>query len=75
MKKHFAPSVKKAVPMCIIPTKMCQLLMFYFFLFCSAQAMELGAAALEFLTGTWELHLTPSEAASVADNVSGVLNC
>ena len=33
--------------------------------------MELGAAALEFLTGTWELHLTPSEAASVADNVSG----
>ncbi len=32
--------------------------------------MELGAAALEFLTGTWELHLTPSEAASVADNVS-----
>ncbi len=35
--------------------------------------MELGAAALEFLTGTWELHLTPSEAASVADNVSASL--
>jgi hypothetical protein len=32
--------------------------------------MELGASALSFLISTWEGHLTPSEAASVADKAS-----
>lgn len=32
--------------------------------------MDLGAAALSFLIGTWEGHLTPPEAASIADKAS-----
>ncbi len=32
--------------------------------------MELGASALTFLISTWEYHLTPPEAASVADKAS-----
>ena len=36
----------------------------------TGQAMELGASALSFLIRTWEGHLTPPEAASVADKAS-----
>lgn len=36
----------------------------------SGQALELGAAALSFLIGTWEGHLTPPEAISLADRAS-----
>ena len=35
----------------------------------TSQALELGAPALHFLMSTWDGHLTPSEAASVADKV------
>ena len=34
--------------------------------------MELGAVALSFLIGTWEGHLTPPEAVSIADKASKV---
>lgn len=34
------------------------------------QAMEIGAAAISFLIDTWEGHLTPPEAASIADRAS-----
>ncbi|XP_037937354.1 zinc finger SWIM domain-containing protein 8, partial [Teleopsis dalmanni] len=34
------------------------------------QAMEIGAPAISFLIDTWEGHLTPPEAASVADRAS-----
>lgn len=36
----------------------------------TGQAMELGASALAFLMGTWEGHLTPPEAANMADKAS-----
>ncbi|KAB7501706.1 Zinc finger SWIM domain-containing protein 8 [Armadillidium nasatum] len=36
----------------------------------SNQATEIGASALSFLIDTWEGHLTPQEAASVADKAS-----
>lgn len=32
--------------------------------------MEIGAAAISFLIDTWEGHLTPPEAASIADRAS-----
>ena len=34
------------------------------------QAMEIGVSAISFLIGTWEGHLTPPEAASMADKAS-----
>ncbi|KAF7489952.1 Zinc finger SWIM domain-containing protein 8 [Sarcoptes scabiei] len=34
------------------------------------QAMEIGCQAIEFLIDTWEGHLTPSEAAALADRAS-----
>ena len=36
----------------------------------TGQAMEIGASAILFLMGTWEGHLTPPEAASMADKAS-----
>uniref|UniRef100_A0A146L3I4 Zinc finger SWIM domain-containing protein KIAA0913 n=1 Tax=Lygus hesperus TaxID=30085 RepID=A0A146L3I4_LYGHE len=36
----------------------------------SGQAMEIGAPAISFLQDTWEGHLTPPEAASMADRAS-----
>ena len=36
----------------------------------SGQAMEIGASAISFLVATWEGHLTPPEAASMADKAS-----
>ncbi|KAF2356741.1 Zinc finger SWIM-type [Trinorchestia longiramus] len=36
----------------------------------SNQAIEIGASALSFLINTWEGHLTPQEAASIADKAS-----
>ncbi|XP_044262836.1 zinc finger SWIM domain-containing protein 8 homolog [Tribolium madens] len=36
----------------------------------TGQAMEIGAAAISFLIDTWEGHLTPPEAASIADRAS-----
>ncbi|XP_025832441.1 zinc finger SWIM domain-containing protein 8 isoform X3 [Agrilus planipennis] len=36
----------------------------------TGQAMEIGAAAISFLIETWEGHLTPPEAASIADRAS-----
>jgi hypothetical protein len=36
----------------------------------TGQVMELGSSALSFLIGTWEGHLTPPEAASMADKAS-----
>ena len=36
----------------------------------SGQAMEIGVSAISFLIGTWEGHLTPPEAASMADKAS-----
>ena len=36
----------------------------------TGQAMEIGATAIRFLIGTWEGHLTPPEAASIADRAS-----
>ncbi|KAK9507025.1 hypothetical protein O3M35_008857 [Rhynocoris fuscipes] len=36
----------------------------------SGQAMEIGAPAITFLQDTWEGHLTPPEAASMADRAS-----
>ena len=32
--------------------------------------MEIGASAISFLVATWEGHLTPPEAASMADKAS-----
>ena len=32
--------------------------------------MEIGVSAISFLIGTWEGHLTPPEAASMADKAS-----
>lgn len=34
------------------------------------QAMDIGAPAILFLIDAWEGHLTPPEAASIADKVS-----
>ena len=34
------------------------------------QATEIGASAVSFLINTWEGHLTPQEAASIADKAS-----
>lgn len=39
-------------------------------IFLTGQAMEIGAAAISFLIDTWEGHLTPPEAASIADRAS-----
>ncbi|XP_026286597.1 zinc finger SWIM domain-containing protein 8 homolog isoform X2 [Frankliniella occidentalis] len=36
----------------------------------TGQAMEIGAPAISFLIDTWEGHLTPPEAASIADRAS-----
>lgn len=36
----------------------------------TGQAMEIGATAIKFLIGTWEGHLTPPEAANIADRAS-----
>lgn len=36
----------------------------------TGQAMEIGAVAISFLIDTWEGHLTPPEAASIADRAS-----
>ncbi|KAI1293768.1 Zinc finger SWIM domain-containing protein 8 [Halotydeus destructor] len=36
----------------------------------TGQATEIGAAAISFLTETWERHLTPPEVASLADRAS-----
>ena len=36
----------------------------------NGQAMEIGASAINFLMATWQGHLTPSEAASIADKAS-----
>ena len=36
----------------------------------TGQAMEIGASAISFLMGTWQGHLTPPEAASIADKAS-----
>ena len=36
----------------------------------TGQAMEIGSTAINFLMGTWEGHLTPPEAASIADRAS-----
>ena len=36
----------------------------------TGQAMEIGATAISFLMGTWEGHLTPPEAANIADRAS-----
>ena len=36
----------------------------------NGQAMEIGASAINFLMATWQGHLTPSEAASMADKAS-----
>ncbi|XP_071440539.1 zinc finger SWIM domain-containing protein 8 homolog [Hetaerina americana] len=36
----------------------------------TGQAMEIGAPAISFLIDTWEGHLTPPEAASIADKAS-----
>ncbi|CAH0553047.1 unnamed protein product [Brassicogethes aeneus] len=36
----------------------------------TGQAMEIGASAISFLIDTWEGHLTPPEAASIADRAS-----
>ncbi|XP_014289772.1 zinc finger SWIM domain-containing protein 8 homolog [Halyomorpha halys] len=36
----------------------------------TGQAMEIGAPAISFLQDTWEGHLTPPEAASIADRAS-----
>ncbi|RZF44726.1 hypothetical protein LSTR_LSTR000678 [Laodelphax striatellus] len=36
----------------------------------TGQAMEIGAPAISFLMDTWEGHLTPPEAASIADRAS-----
>ena len=36
----------------------------------TGQAMEIGATAIKFLIGTWEGHLTPPEAATIADRAS-----
>jgi hypothetical protein len=36
----------------------------------TCQATEIGASAISFLMGTWEGHLTPPEAASMADKAS-----
>ena len=36
----------------------------------NGQAMEIGASAINFLMSTWQGHLTPSEAASIADKAS-----
>ncbi|CAG9823361.1 unnamed protein product, partial [Phaedon cochleariae] len=36
----------------------------------TGQAMEIGASAISFLIDTWEAHLTPPEAASIADRAS-----
>lgn len=36
----------------------------------TGQAVEIGAAAISFLIDTWEGHLTPPEAASIADRAS-----
>jgi len=36
----------------------------------TGQAMEIGATAISFLIGTWEGHLTPPEAANIADRAS-----
>ena len=36
----------------------------------TGQAMEIGATAITFLIGTWEGHLTPPEAANIADRAS-----
>lgn len=37
---------------------------------CSGQAMDIGAPAILFLIDAWEGHLTPPEAAGIADKVS-----
>lgn len=39
-------------------------------LFSSGQASEIGSTAISFLVDTWEGHLTPPEAASIADRAS-----
>ena len=36
----------------------------------TGQAMEIGAPAISFLIDTWEGHLTPPEAVSIADRAS-----
>lgn len=36
----------------------------------TGQAMEIGPTAISFLMGTWEGHLTPPEAANIADRAS-----
>lgn len=36
------------------------------------QAMDIGAPAILFLIDAWEGHLTPPEAASIADKVSKI---
>uniref|UniRef100_A0A0K2TKH9 SWIM-type domain-containing protein n=1 Tax=Lepeophtheirus salmonis TaxID=72036 RepID=A0A0K2TKH9_LEPSM len=36
----------------------------------TSQALEIGTPAIEFLIGTWEGHLSPTEAVSIADRVS-----
>ncbi|KAG8224312.1 hypothetical protein J437_LFUL007253, partial [Ladona fulva] len=36
----------------------------------TGQAMEIGSAAISFLIDTWEGHLTPPEAVSIADKAS-----
>lgn len=37
---------------------------------CTGQAVEIGSPAVSFLIDTWEGHLTPQEAASIADRAS-----
>lgn len=39
-------------------------------IFVIGQAMDIGAPAILFLIDAWEGHLTPPEAASIADKVS-----
>jgi len=38
--------------------------------FIIGQAMEIGAPAIAFLIDTWENHLTPTEAVTIADRAS-----
>jgi hypothetical protein len=39
-------------------------------IFITGQAMEIGTAAINILIETWEGHLTPPEAASLADKAT-----
>lgn len=45
---------------------------FNLYIFFSGQAMDIGAPAILFLIDAWEGHLTPPEAAGIADKVKSM---